>query len=381
MPPSQPSPGDRGKGLESLRVDCSYPPLFRGGGQGGGISTAQRLPTLIRIVLLSLSFVSLPGCYLMQAAQGQMSLMAKRESLSKVIADQGTPAETRKRLELLTAAREFASRELGLPDNGSYRSYVELDADFVVWNVFATPRYSVKPLNWCFPVAGCVVYRGYFKSNAAERYARRARLSGKDATVAGVTAYSTLGHFDDPILSSMLKWSDAQIVATLFHELAHQVVYVPSESTFNESFASVVEEAGIERWLAIHGSAGAMERWRASRARSKQFTQLLLNTRERLRALYAGGLSETELAIRKPQEFGRLKYDYWQLKAEWHGFAGYDAWFDRALNNADLVSAATYDGCVPGLRKMLAEVGGELPRFYAAVKAMNRDDRREACKS
>jgi predicted aminopeptidase len=335
--------------------------------------------SVVRFIAILTVSTTLSGCYLMQAAQGQMSVMSKREPLSKVIADQETPAETRRRLQLLSEAREFASRELGLPDNDSYRSYVELKADYVVWNVFATPRYSVQPLNWCFPVAGCVVYRGYFKANAAERYARRARLSGKDATVAGVSAYSTLGHFDDPILSSMLKWSDTQVIATLFHELAHQVVYVAGDSAFNESFASVVEEAGIARWLALRGSEGDIDRWRTSRMRSKQFTQLLLNTRERLRTLYASGLSETELAIRKPQEFGRMKFEYWQLKASWNNFAGYDAWFNRAISNADLVSAATYDGCVPGLQKLLAEVGQELPRFYEAVKEMSATERKQVC--
>ena len=336
---------------------------------------------LVRALLIALAALALSGCYLMQAARGQMSLMSKREPLSEVIADERTPADTRRRLQLLSDAREFASRELGLPDNGSYRSYVELNADYVVWNVFATPRYSVEPLNWCFPVAGCVVYRGYFKSDAAESYARDARLSGKDAIVAGVAAYSTLGHFDDPILSSMLKWSDTQIVATLFHELSHQVVYVPGDSAFNESFASVVEEAGIARWLELRGSEGAIDRWRASRVRSKQFTQLLLSTRERLRALYASGSSEAELSIRKPQEFGRMKFEYWQLKASWNNYAGYDAWFDRALSNADLVSAATYDGCVPGLQKVLAEVGGELPRFYETVKKLNARQRQQMCES
>jgi len=308
-------------------------------------------------------------------------VMSKREPLADVIADQNTPAETRKRLQLLSEAREFASRELGLPDNGSYRSYVALQTDYVVWNVFATPRYSVEPLNWCFPIAGCVVYRGYFKAEAAEKYARRARLSGKDATVAGVAAYSTLGHFEDPLLSSMLKWSDTQIVATLFHELTHQVLYVPGESAFNESFASVVEEAGIARWLAQRGSDGAVDRWRASRVRSKQFTQLLLTTRERLQNLYASGVSEAELAIRKPQEFGRMKYEYWQLKAQWNGYAGYDAWFERAISNADLVSAATYDGCVQGLQRVLAETGNELPKFYEAVKKLNPRERKELCSS
>ncbi|MBC7984552.1 MAG: aminopeptidase, partial [Candidatus Obscuribacterales bacterium] len=279
---------------------------------------------IARVTLLVLATLGLPGCYIMQAAQGQLSVMAKRERLDKVIADPNTAENTRQRLKLLASAREFASRSLNLPDNGSYRSYVALKDDYVVWNVFATPRYSVEPNSWCFPVAGCVVYRGYFKQSAAERYARRTRLRGRDATVAGAAAYSTLGHFDDPILSSMLRWSDAQVLGTLFHELAHQVIYVPGEATFNESFAAVVEEEGVTRWLLAHPSPKMLESWRSARERSKQFSQLLLDTRERLRGLYSSGLRDDELALRKPQEFGRMKFEYWQLKESWQGYAGYD---------------------------------------------------------
>ena len=208
--------------------------------------------SLYRIArLLTIAGAALPltGCYLMQAASGQMEIASKREPIAAVLADTSTPAQLRTRLEYVAAARDFASRELGLPDNESYRSYADLGRPFVVWNVFAAPEFSVEPRRWCFPIAGCVVYRGYFSEAAAQRYARRLRRHGDDAAVGGVAAYSTLGHFKDPVLSTMLGWSDAQLAGTLFHELAHQVVYVPGDSEFNESFATVVEEARLERWL------------------------------------------------------------------------------------------------------------------------------------
>jgi predicted aminopeptidase len=285
----------------------------------------------------------------------------------------------RSRLELIAEAREFASAQLHLPNNPSYRSYVDIKRDYVVWNVFATDRYSVEPRKWCFPIAGCVVYRGYFKENSAQGYARRARLSGGDASVSGAAAYSTLGHFDDPVLSSMLRWSDAQIAATLFHELAHQVLYVPNDSSFNEAFASVVEEEGAKRWLEGRNDQAALRAWRLARDRSLAFSALLLRTRDRLAALYRNAAPTSDLYYRKQQEFGRLKFEYWQLKSQWNGYAGYDAWFDRALGNADLISVATYQSCVPGLQGLLTSANGDLQRFYEVAKKLDAAGRKKVC--
>jgi len=325
-------------------------------------------PRLLRLVALACLALPLTGCYLLQAASGQMQVLAKREPIAKVLRDPATSPKLRDKLEYLSAARDFASRELGLPDNASYRSYAALNRPYVVWNVFATAEFSVQPRRWCFPIAGCVVYRGYFNQRSAERYARHLRMRGDDSTVGGVAAYSTLGHFADPVLSTMLGWSDTQLAATVFHELAHQLIYVPGDSEFNEAFATAVEETGLERWLNLNGRAHDLPAWRLRRERNDQFIQLLLAARERLRLLYASGLPVAEMRHRKQQEFGRLKYDYQQLKASWNGYAGYDAWFDRALNNANLVSAATYHGCLPGFERLLASVDGSLPRFYAEVR-------------
>jgi predicted aminopeptidase len=289
----------------------------------------------------------LSGCYLMQAAGGQMEITSRREPITDVIQNPATPDKLRSRLEYVAAARDFASRELGLPDNESYRSYADLGRPYVVWNVFAADEFSVEPRRWCFPIAGCVVYRGYFNESSAQRYALGIRSSGADAMVGGVAAYSTLGHFRDPILNTMMGWNDAQLASTLFHELAHQVVYAPGDSEFNEAFATTVEEAGLERWLIFNGRAKEMEGWRRQRERQAQFIDLLLDAREQLRELYASKIPVAQMRDRKQQILGRLKFEYTQLRAQWNGFAGYDWWFDRALGNAHLVSAATYHGCVP----------------------------------
>jgi predicted aminopeptidase len=326
--------------------------------------------TLLRVFVLLAVSAGLQGCYLMQAAAGQMNIVAKREPIAKVIANPATPEKLKTRLEYVAAARDFASRELGLPDNPSYRSYADVGRPYVVWNVFATPEFSVEPIRWCFPIAGCVVYRGYFSEAGANDYARRLRLRGDDTAVGGVAAYSTLGHFRDPVLNTMLGWSDAQLASTIFHELAHQVLYVPGESEFNESFATVVEDAGLERWLAARGRKSELTNWNRDRERYADFIALLLETRNRLRELYGSSVPPATMRTRKQEEFGLLKLRYGDLKKKWGGYAGYDNWFGRTLNNANLVSAATYHGCVPGLTGMLEEVNGDLARFYEAAKQL-----------
>ena len=321
-------------------------------------------------LLLIAALPSASGCYYLQAAAGQLEISTKSRPIDALIEDAATDPALRARLEYVRAAREFAASELKLPDNETYRSYADLERPFVVWNVFATDRYAIEPRTWCFPVAGCVVYRGYFDRSAAEGYARSIRLAGGDAMVAGAVAYSTLGHFDDPVLNTMLRWDDADLAATLFHELAHQVVYVPGDARFNEAFATVVETAGLERWLASRGRESELEAWRVRRSRAEDFMDLLLTTRARLSTLYASGRNETELEGEKQQAFGQLKYEYALLRERWGGYGGYDAWFDRALNNAHLVPVATYHACVPGFERVLAEAGGDFERFYAEVRRL-----------
>jgi predicted aminopeptidase len=339
---------------------------------------------MLRLAALLFAPFALSGCYLLQAATGQMEIVAKRKPIDSLIASPTTPEPLRKRLEFVSDARAFSINELGLPDNNSYRSYADLDRPYVVWNVFATDEFSVEPRRWCFPIAGCVVYRGYFDQERAETYARHLRFSGHDASVGGVAAYSTLGHFDDPILNTMLVWNDVQLAGTLFHELAHQVLYVAGDSEFNESFATVVEEAGLERWLTAHGRIQEMRSWYTQRERGEQFIGLLLVTRERLRNLYAKQLPADVTRERKQAEFGRLKFEYTQLKAKWNGYAGYDRWFDRALNNAHLVSAATYHGCLPQLRELLKSQDGDFQKFYANARVIaegSKEARRKFCSS
>jgi predicted aminopeptidase len=320
--------------------------------------------------------LALSGCYVMQAATGQLDVMARSRPISRVIHDPATPPATRERLELAIEARRYAVHELGLPDNGSYRRYVDLGRPYVVWNVVATPEFSLRPLRWCFLVAGCVSYRGYFNERDAQDFAWKLAARGDDTVVEGVAAYSTLGHFADPVFSTMLAWGTARIVGTIFHELAHQRLYVPGDSAFNEAFAGVVEDAGLRRWLESRGAPGELAAYELARRRHEQFLALLRGTADRLERLYAEPLPADAKRLRKIQDFGRLVFEYGLLRERWAGYGGYDAWFTLPLNNANLASVSTYRVCVPGLERELA-AAGSLTAFYARAEALAKLGTRE----
>jgi predicted aminopeptidase len=326
-------------------------------------------PALRRLLCACVAAAPLSGCYVTQAAVGQAAVIARSEPIERVVADPATAPAVRSRLELAQRAREFAVNELALPDGRSYRSYADLGRPYAVWNVVAAPEFSVDPRRWCYPVAGCVAYRGYFDEARAIAQARRLAWRGDDVTVGGVATYSTLGHLPDPVFSTMLAWSEARFVGTIFHELAHERLYVAGDSGFSEAFASVVEQEGVRRWLQSHGQEAALEHYRASLQREAEFAALLRAARERLAQLYASGEPPETLRVAKQREFGRLKFEYTLLRARWGGYAGYDGWFARTLGNADLAAVATYHDCVPGLRREL-EAAGSLPAFYARVEAL-----------
>jgi len=315
--------------------------------------------------------VCLSGCsYYTQLAQGHLALLRQREPVAAVLADETRSPTLRRRLAQTQQARDFASAVLQLPDNGSYRSYAEIGRPFVVWNLFATERYSVEPLQHCFPVAGCVAYRGYYREAAARAAAARLRLEGKDVQVAGVDAYSTLGWFDDPLLSAMLRRDDEQLAGLIFHELAHQQLYVPGDTTFNESYASFVEREGLRQWQRSRGFLAPDAR---RQARYRELVQLLLATRERLREGYARNLPEAELAALKQAEFSRLRRDYRALRDQhWGGDRRFDRFFEQPLNNASLVPFGLYDGWVPAFAALYRQRDGDWAAFHRAAAELAR---------
>jgi predicted aminopeptidase len=299
-----------------------------------------------------------------------MELTRKARPIPEVIADPDTGAELKAKLGRVVQMRDFASRQLHLPDNASYRRYADIGRPFVVWNVFAAPEFSVKPREWCFPFAGCVGYKGYFSKAGADELASELRAERYDVFVGGVPAYSTLGWFDDPVLNTFVQYPDAEIARLMFHELAHQLVYVQGDSTFNESFAVTVEREGVERWLAAHGTEAQRDEFEQQQVRNQAFVELVAKYRARLTELYAEPLDPEQMRSRKQQALAQMRAEYDQLKQSWSGFAGYDWWFDQPLNNAQLASVTIYTQLVPAFQRILRDNGGDLQRFYAEVERL-----------
>lgn len=313
---------------------------------------------MLRVLLLALVPL-VAGCetiaYYGQAIGGHLQVMGAARPVDAWLADPATPAALRERLATAQRIRAFASSHLGLPDNGSYRAYAELGRPFVVWNVFAAPEFSVEPRQECFPITGCVAYRGFFSEHDARRHAERLKGQGFDVHVAGVPAYSTLGWFDDPLLSTFIRYPDSQLARLVFHELAHQLVYAPDDTTFNESFAVVVEEEGVRRWLQAEGRLADLEAFRAAQQRRKTLAQKIQEARARLAAVYRSGMSTEEMRARKAEEFARLRLDYPLIP--------------REPTNAFLVSIALYNELVPQLEEVLKD-SGSLQVFYARAREL-----------
>lgn len=336
------------------------------------------LPLLLALAVAA----SLGGCatlgYYTQAIGGQLEVIADNRDIAEVLDDPATPAETRRKLALVRDARAFAVTDLGLPDNRSYRMYKDLRRPFVVWNVFVAPEFSTTPREWCFPVAGCVTYRGYFSQARADEFAAEERAAGNDVYVGGVAAYSTLGWFSDPVLNTVLARSDNELVGLLFHELAHQLLYVKDDSAFNESFATVIELEGVRRWVARTGDAAAFAEYRARLQRRDEFVALVLATRRELDQLYATDLDAAAKRARKAAALARMQDEYRKLKLRWGGQSGFDAWFAKDVNNAKLAAVGTYYRHVAPLQQLLAEKQGDLAAFYAAARelaALTKEER------
>ena len=333
---------------------------------------------MIRLGLLAAFTVLLSGCggasYYWQGIRGEMEILDRAEPIPEVV-ETTRDAALKRKLERAMAIREFATRELGLPDNASYRNYADIGRRFVLWNVFATPELSLEARHWCFPVAGCVNYRGYFDEAAAKAAAAQFRASGDDVHIGGVPAFSTLGYFNDPILSTFIRYPEPELARLIFHELAHQVAYAKDDTVFNESFAVAVEEEGVRRWLmaqhdaALDAQAAATQRYRDG------FRNLVERTRERLAALYASPLSDDAKRAGKAAAFAAMREDYASLKQQSGGFAMYDGWFAQGPTNASLAAVALYSSKVPSFLALLAEEDGDLSRFYARVKDLARRPR------
>ena len=328
------------------------------------------LRTALLIALLPLCACSNLSYYT-RLAQGQHELLSARVPIREIVDDEKQDPALRERLKKVLDARAFAVQQLGLPDNASYTEYADLKRPYVVWNVFAAPELSLKPIEHCFLFVGCLAYRGYFDQQLAQQKADELKAQGNDVFVSGIPAYSTLGWFDDPVINTMMNWSDAVLIGTVFHELAHQQLYIKDDTVFNESFANFVGEEGLREYLAVRGGDSASEVLR--RKREHQFIELVLASRKRLQMLYQSNAPDDAKRDGKAAEFVRLNSEYQSLReGVWKDFSGYDRWFAKEINNARLLPFGLYDEYVPAFAALFRQSDSNWQAFYSAASALSK---------
>ncbi|HKQ40473.1 MAG TPA: aminopeptidase [Verrucomicrobiae bacterium] len=342
--------------------------------------------------------IALPGCqslgYYSQAIKGQCDIYFGQRAIKGMLVDPQVPADLKEKLGLVLQVRDYAERELKLKPNGHYLKYADLHRRFVVWNVNAAPEFSLEPKRWWYPVVGRLKYRGYFAETKARKYSAALEKDGYDVFVGGVEAYSTLGWFRDPVLNTFVHNSDADLAEIIFHELSHQRVFAKGDTDFNEAFATAVAEEAVQRWLRSLGNTNALQEYLASQQRTEQFVGLVDQARAQLKAVYGdpaeakggtGGLSDNEKREQKKRIIADLKNRYAGLKSQWGGYSGFDAWFARPINNAQLNTIATYYDLVPQFRSLIRASGGDLEKFFETctrlAKMKDKDGRHNALKS
>jgi len=336
---------------------------------------------ILRLLLVfCLSACSSPAYYL-QAMSGQKRLMQSRQDIQSLLDDPATPAELAGHLQIAERVKMFAQDVVGLPLEGSYSSYVEVEGEALLWNVIATREFSLQPKKWCFPVAGCVPYRGFFKQQKALESATRLAAKDMDVIVSPATAYSSLGWFNDPLLSTMFSGSDTRLAAYLFHELAHQRLYIKHDGLFNEGYASFVEETGVRAWLELNQQPDELQKWLQLGEVSKDFSGLIGKTRIRLSRLYSSGETDTAMRQQKAEIFNALERDYQRLReTRWQGKPYYAAWFREPLNNARLALYNTYEGSRCAFQDLWDKSGGDWQKFHHLAEQKSRlakDERQE----
>lgn len=326
---------------------------------------------MVRLLLI-LSLALLSGCaqmgYYYQAARGQAELLNRRQPVAELLASESTDQALKQQLVLAERLRRFGIQRLGLGHNKTFTRYADLDRPHVVWNVVAAPRYSIAPRTWCFPIAGCVAYKGFFDQQAARDAAQSLASEGDDVVVYGVNAYSTLGWFDDPLLNTFIHYKEANLAALIFHELAHQVIYFKDDSAFNEAFATAVEYLLVEDWLMENHNPAVLRDLQQQRRTHRRITDMVLDYRLKLAELYSQEISDQDKARGKARIFGEMTDHYRRLRADGQGSRFYDWWFGQPLNNASLLTISTYYQLVPKISALIKRYNEDLPAFFAAVR-------------
>jgi len=315
-----------------------------------------------------------------QAIHGQCQIIHRETSIKRLLTRTNVEPQLSAKLRLVLSLRAFAETELGLEADGHYLKYADLGRRYAVWNVYAAPEFSLEARSWWYPIVGRMKYQGYFNEEAAQDYAARLAARGDDVFVGGVEAYSTLGWFRDPVLNTFIFDSETDLAELLFHELAHQKVFAPGDTDFNEAFATATAEEGVRRWMHSQQRPDALAQYESEERRQQEFVSLLSRTRAKLELLYTNAIASNtppaQTRARKAQVFADLKSEYESLKARWSGANDYDNWFSRPPNNARLNTVETYYRWVPAFRRILHErCNDQLEEFFREATRLTKLDK------
>ena len=336
---------------------------------------------IIKILIALFLLYTLSACstisYYGQSIQGQVSLLFNRQDINEVLNHPDTPDKLKINLQQAISIRQYASARLALPNNKSYLNYVDVERPYVVWNVFAAPEFSLTPKSWCYPIVGCVSYRGYFAQEDATYEASKLQEENFDVHVGGIAAYSTLGWFDDPLMNTMLHWKQRTLAGLIFHELSHQLIYIKNETSFNEAFSSSVERLGTIQWI-LESNPQQLNDYLVYLQAQSDFRNLLLNTRQKLEILYKKPVDSATKREQKQDIIQNLNLEYTELKTRWPENIHFDSWFKKPINNARLTSSMTYLRDIPAFFQFFVEQKGQWPAFYEYVinlEDLNKEER------
>lgn len=333
--------------------------------------TMRIVISLILLVSVSLMAACQSLGYYAQSARGQFQVLNKSSPIDNWLRKKDADKKLKEKLHWIQQVREFASEELKLPKNKSYTEYADLNRNYVVWNIFAAPRLSLKPHRWCYPIVGCQAYRGYFSRQAAVDFAQGLQNQGFDVSVGGVRAYSTLGWFNDPVLNTFINYPKNDLAGLIFHELAHQQVYIDGDTVFNESFATLVEIKGVEKWLVKNATPQELQDYRQTQAFENAVTRLILRHKKALEHLYASRLPDAVKIEQKDRIFSSMKREYKKMKENSAMTkSAWDRWFAMDLNNANMVAVGSYYDKVDDFEKLFNSVGADFEAYYTEVKKL-----------
>ena len=349
------------------------------GAQSGVVAPASRAKSSYRCrlgALLPVVALVLSGCstfnYYSAALTGHLEVIQATRPITDLIDDPACDHELKKKLVDVRRMRDFASSDLDLPNNDSYRSYADIKRPFVSWNVFAAPEFSLQTMNWCMLVVGCVGYRGFHDENEARRLASELREQGFDTYVGGVPAYSTLGYSSDPVLNTFMRFGSFEVARIIFHELAHQVVFVAGDTVFNESFATLVENEGLRRWLTHKATPDIGNTVAAQRQGKADFVELVAGYRTKLQTIYESASSAEAKRLAKVKVLSDIRDSYLAGKLAKGQKPVYKEWLELDLNNAKLASLGLYTQLLPGFEALLKADAYDLPRFYRSVAKLGQ---------